>query len=883
MGDVYRALDTNLGREVAIKVLPEAFAHDPERLARFEREAKTLASLNHPNIAAIYGLERAGGLTALVMELVEGPTLADRIARSPIPVDEALPIAKQIAEALEAAHEQGIIHRDLKPANIKLRPDGTVKVLDFGLAKALEPSSVAVGATQSPTITSPVMMTGVGMLLGTAAYMSPEQTRGKAIDKRSDIWAFGCVLYEMLTGRRAIEGDDVADIFAGVIKGQVAWELLPTTTPPAIRRLLRRCLVKEVRDRLSAAADVRLELNDAILNEVVGEATAAGASSKRNVLALIGSAGATAFLCAIIGIVIFFRAIPPAPPGAVVRFSLGVPASAFAPTIAPDGAQLVYVADGQLFLRSLSEPQARPLAGTKLGASQPVFSPDGRWVAFYAAQDRTFKKVAVAGGAPVTIAEGGSASPLEISWDGGRIAYSLLQTGILAVSTDGGEPEIIVPVKPPEVAAHPQLLEDGATLLFTHATEGGVGRWDSAEVIIQSLDAPDRRVVFRGGSAARYLTSGHIAYAVGSTLFAVPFDLDNRRVSGGPVLVLENLLRGPNNTGIAYYAASANGSLVSLPTGVGQGNLAIRERLLAIADRDGRVARLPLPPAAYYHPRVSPDGRQLLVGTDDGTEAIVWIYDLARGGVLRRLTFEGRNTSPIWTPDARRVTFNSDREGDLGMFWQPSDGSGPAERLSKPEPGIEHRPESWSPDGRTLAFLVTGGGGGGLGQGDIWTLSIEGDRTPQPLVEVPFNQRFVAFAPDGRWFAYVSTEVGGRMQAFVQPFPPTGAKYQITTDGGRTPLWSSNGREIFYDQDGTDRIFTLELITAPTFTIGKPRMLPIERAMLGGPGRNFDTTPDGKQFVIVLPASDSVGDPARGQLDITLNWFEELKRLVPVN
>ena len=417
-------------------------------------------------------------------------------------------------------------------------------------------------------------------------------------------------------------------------------------------------------------------------------------------------------------------------------------------------------------------------------------------------------------------------------------------------------------------------------MLFTMATEPGANRWQSAQVVIQTLATGARQVVLRGGGAAQYMPTGHIAYAVGETLLAVPFDLENRRPAGGPVPVVEGVLRGLNNNGRAAFAFSASGSFAYIPANSSPG--AFSERTLALVDRNGNATPLALPPAPYYHPRFSPDGSRLLIGTDDGMEAIVWIYELKGGGAARRLTFGGRNTSPIWTPDGRRVTFHSDREGDLGMFWQPADGSGPAERLTKPEPGIDHRPEAWSPDGRTLAFLVATGGGAGLGAGDIWTLSVDGERTAKPLVEGPIvNQRFTAFSPDGRWFAYVSTEVGGRMETFVQPFPPTGAKYQVPTDAGRTPVWSPSGREILFDS--ANRIAAIEVETAPTFKFGKPVLLPVQRPILGGPGRNFDVSSDGKQFIVVLPGATSTGDPNRGQINVTLNWFEELRQRVPVN
>ena len=539
MGEVYRARDAKLNRDVALKVLPELFARDPDRLARFKREAQVLASLNHPNIAAIYGLEETNGVQALVLELVEGPTLADRIAHGPIPVDEALPIARQIAEALEAAHEQGIIHRDLKPANIKLRPDGTVKVLDFGLAKALEPGAAAGGdVTASPTITSPAM-TQMGVILGTAAYMSPEQAKGRQADKRSDVWAFGAVLYEMLSGQRAFKGDDIADMIAAVLRQDVDWTALPASTPAPVRRLIARCLDRDVRQRLRDIGEARIVLDDPFAPASGGPAApvlAPHAPLWRRAIPLV--------LCAIVAGALAGTAawyLKPSAPRTVSRFRFTLPQGLSftglarrAIAISPDGTQMVYVANGRLYLRSMSEPDAKAIQGTEgyQAVANPVFSPDGRSVAFHATADQTLKKIAVTGGAAVTICAANI--PFGMSWGSGDIVFSAGSQSIMRVSSDGGTPEVIVGLKAGEVAENPQMLPGGQHVLFTLATGTALNRWDTADIVVQSVASAERKTLIAGGSDAHYLPTGHLVYAVRGSVFAVPFDVQRLEV-GSPV------------------------------------------------------------------------------------------------------------------------------------------------------------------------------------------------------------------------------------------------------------------------------------------------------------------------------------------------------------
>ncbi len=900
MGQVYRATDTTLGRQVAIKILPDAFAADPERLARFEREAKTLASLNHPHIAAIYGFEKSGGTHALVMELVEGEDLSQRIARGAISIDEALPMAKQIAEALEAAHEQGIIHRDLKPANIKARDDGTVKVLDFGLAKAMDPTAgSSPGISMSPTLTTP-MMTGMGMILGTAPYMSPEQAKGRVVDKRTDVWAFGCVFFEMLTGRRAFEGEDVTDTIAAVVRGEPDWGLLPADVPEQIRLLLTRCLTKDRRARIADISLARFLMTETLSAVAVAAEPATPVAPPKPLWRRAAPVLAVAIVTALVASFAAWNLKPSsAAPGGPTRFPMILPDDLqFIRTggkllaISPDGTRVVYQGNRQLFLRSMADMDARPIPGTSsLDPVHPFFSPDGQWVGFLSLADATVKKIAVSGGAPVTLYKFGviaSGDFIAPRWDGDEILFAQQNKGIMRLSANGGEPQVLVPIDAPATAYGPQLLPGGKSVLFSLATDQGADRWDTAQIVVQSLTSSERKVVFRGGGAAQYVPTGHLVYALGTTLLAIPFDLGKLEVRGGPVPILEGVRRGTATTGAASFALSTTGSLVYVPGS----SLASSPQTLALADRTGKVQPLGLPPQPYYHPRISPDGTQMVFGTDDGKESIVWVADLKVGASVRRLTFGGKNMYPIWSRDGRFITFQSDREGDRGLFRQPADGSGTAERLTKADNGAEHRPEDWSPDGKTLLVLVS------KGNGDLWTLTLDGDRTLKPLVQLPSNERYAAFSPDGRFFTYASTEIGSRFEIFVQPFPTTGAKYQISTDGGRDPLWSPDGKQLLYNAvfnssltgntgstaASAGKLGVVDVRTQPAFSFGRPTPIPIERAILGGNGRYYDMTPDGKQFLVVMPpgAQGEAARPPAERINVVLNWLEELKQRVPM-
>jgi Tol biopolymer transport system component len=887
MGEVYRARDATLKRDVALKILPELFARDPDRLARFKREAQVLASLNHPNIAAIYGFEESNSSTgsgqvrvqALVLELVEGPTLADLIAGAGVgpralPIEDALPIARQIAEALEAAHEQGIIHRDLKPANVKLRPDGTVKVLDFGLAKVLEPVVVTTGdATSSPTITSPAM-TAMGIILGTAAYMSPEQAKGRQADKRSDVWAFGAVLYEMLSGQRAFKGDDVSDTLAAVLRQDIDSTALPVSTPTSVRRLIARCLERDVRQRLRDIGEARIILeNPSATREAAGVAALGPPRPLwRRAIPLVLSAIMAGGLA---GTAAWY--LKPSPPLVVTRLQFTLPeGQSFTGLarrvvdISPDGARMVYVANGRLYLRSMSERDATAIQGTEgyLAVTAPVFSPDGRSVAFHATSDQTLKMIALTGGAAVTICA--ADMPFGMSWGPDGIVFAE-GNGIKRVSSNGGTPVVLVSLEDGEVAESPQMLPGGQYVLFTLATGTAPNRWDTAHIVAQSVATGERKTILPSASDARYVPTGHLVYAVTGSVLAVPFDVEHLELTGSPVPVVAGVRRALAISGAAHFSFSGNGTLVYIAgTSLSSGLMEI-----ALTDRKGQIESLRLPPGAYLAPRVAPDGARIAFGTDDGKEAIIYTYDLSGASGMQRLTYGGNNRFPIWASN-NRVAFQSDREGDLAIFWQPAVG-GAAERLTKPEPGTSHVPESWSPKGDRFLFNVTQGS-----DVSLWTYSMQ-DRKATPYGEVHSpNPTGAVFSPDGRWVAYSRTE-RNRPMIYVQPFPASGVQHQLPSAASELatqPLWSLDLKELFFNP-GPGRFAWVSVTTQPTFTFGNPETVP--RPFHTGPPslrRAFDITPGGK-FVGLIEAGQTVsGTPTAPHIQVVLNWFEELKALV---
>jgi serine/threonine-protein kinase len=893
MGEVYRARDKKLGRSVALKVLPDSVATDPDRIARFEREAKALAALNHPHIAALFGMEESGPSTSsgqaavrfLVMELVEGETLADRIARGSLAIEDALKIALQIAEAVEAAHEAGIVHRDLKPANVKITPGEMVKVLDFGLARAMDTAPTSGHLTNSPTLS--MHATQAGVILGTAAYMSPEQAKGLQADARSDVFAFGVVFYEMLTGRQPFQGETAPDVLASVLVREADLAKLPPDLSPRIPELIKRCLEKSPKKRWQAVGDLRAEL------EAVAAAPRASAIPSRVAIEqplwrrAIAVVVPLAIGGALTGSAMWYFQAPAAPP-MVMRFPFMLPeGQQFTNTgrqlvaISPDGAQMVYVANQRLYLRSMADLEARPIPGTEItqGVLNPVFSPDGRSIAFWSAADQTLKRIAVTGGAAVTICP--AATPFGMSWGTDGILVGQGSAGILRVAASGGKPELLVGVKNGEVAHGPQMLPGGQSVLFTVATGTGADQWDKAQIVVHSLRSGERKTLIEGGSDPRYLPTGQVVYALAGTLFAVPFDLRRLEVTGGPVPIVEGVRRASGAaTGIAQFAFSTTGSLVYIP---GPVSASSGRRDLAMLDRKGDVEPLKLPQGPYEVPRISPDGKRVAFGSDDGKEAIVYIYELSGTSSMRRLTFGGRNRFPIWSADGQRVAFQSDREGDLGIFWQLADGTGAAERLTKPDQGAAHVPESWSPIGDRFLFSATKDS-----NATLWTLSLQ-DRKAAPFgavqasSSVPINS---IFSPDGQWVTYASDAgagVAGQRHVYVQPFPSTGAKYQISRDaGGHHPLWSPDGKELIYNENPT-RAVVLSVTPQPTFTFGNPVPLPRGSIQWGAPGaiRPYDMTRDGRIVGTIDSGQTQAGTPTTPQIQIVLNWFEDLKARVP--
>jgi len=866
MGVVYQATDTTLDREVAIKVLPESMASDAERITPFDLEAKMLASLNHPNIAQIHGLEKADGTTALVMELVEGPTLADRIEQGAIPADEALGIAMQIAEALEAAHGQGIVHRDLKPANIKVRPDGTVKVLDFGIAKALEPDNLTT-APPSPMLTTPA--TQVGVILGTAAYMSPEQARGKAVDERADIWAFGCVLYEMLTGQPAFGGEDVTVTLARVVDRDTDLDSLPAAISPAVRHTIMLCLQKDPKERVADIRDVRLALRGVFENVPLPGAQASAVSQPtwRRVLPI----AATVIIAVVITALGVWVGLQPEP-RAVNRFDYDVPdeqplrtSNRRVMALSPDGRRFVYNSPEGLFLRTMGDLEARLIPGTESGALSQTFSPDGLSLVYQELSQGELRRIAINGGAPVIIAD--IEQPYGLSWEADGTILIGQAAGIYRVSANGGTPELVISTPEGDFPYGPLLLPDGDSVLFSVT---GTPGWDDAQIVVQSISTGERTLLLEGGSDARYLPTGHLVYAFEDGLFAVAFDPDNLTVSGGSVPLVQGVRRASVGlTGVANYDVSQDGTLTYVTGGVGA-----VERTLVWVDRAGREAPLGVPPRTYVNPRISPDGTTVALDVRD-QDFDIWTWGLARE-TLTRLTFDpGEDEFPVWSPDGLRITFSSTRESGSaftsGLFWRAADGSGSVERLAESSGQIF--PTSFLPDATGVVAFGTGMGA----NDDIALIRLEGEDRMTPLLETDFEESYPQVSPDGRWLVYVSDESGSE-EIYVRPFPDIDAgRWQVSTGGGTQPLWARNGRELFY-RNGEAMIAVL-VETDPSFAAGNTEVVFEGDYVLTQGGPNYDVSPDGDRFLMIRPVEDASATP---QIIVVQNWFEELKRLAPV-
>jgi Tol biopolymer transport system component len=875
MGEVYRARDTRLKRDVAIKVLPDGFSQDSDRLARFQREAELLATLNHPNIAAVYGLEKTNDLTGIVLELVEGETLADLIARGPL--GEALPIARQICDALEAAHEKGVIHRDLKPANIKVTPTGQVKVLDFGLAKMLEPDASPTSLTMSPTLS--VRATYAGVILGTAAYMSPEQARGKPVDRRTDVWAFGCVLFEMLTGRQAFDpGETVSDAVAAVLTREPGWNTLPARTPPAIRRLLRRCLQKDPQQRIPHIGVARIEIEEARAESATSSDVPVRQARPRLGERVLWAVGALLLLAIglvaniagrkdVIPTVVRFEIQPPS--GEVFPGAQGVPRFA----VSPDGQHIAFVSDlpakrDALWIRSLNALDAKLIRGTELlpdvgragGLQQPFWSPDSRNIAFFDERGGKLRKVDIHGGAVETVWElpgnqyGGS-------WNasGIMLVATLATRGIQRISDKGGAPEQVTTVDTPHrEISHlwPQFLPDGRHFLYHVQTAGPA----PSAIYVGSLDAPDRKRLIDSDYMGQFAPPNQLLYMRGTSLVAQTVDLSTFELTGEPSLLAESIM-GTRN-GRAGISASDTGVLVYVP---GPGDT--QSYQIAWRDRSNTPPELFGPAVGALGLRLSPDGKKVAF-TDvvaDGRAAI-WVYDVDRK-VRSALTTDhpSRDSSPIWSPDGAQLVFRSRGEnGTDGLYQKPATGAIAEKLLIQFEPGAQVMPLDWSSDSESIVFRKTVGG-----RSALWVLSHPADPKPVTYLSNPsFSYIDAALSPNGRWAAYASNE-SGTYQVHVQPFPdPSGDKRQISSTGGTNPRWRRDGRELYYvDLDG--RIIAVSVTTAGDFNVGKST--PLFATPLGL--SSFDVTADGEHFVLLGPPS-ATSTP----LTVTLNWTAGLKK-----
>ena len=875
MGEVYRASDTRLNRPVALKVLPERFALDPDRAARFTREAQLLATLNHPNIGAIYGLEESNGAQALVLELVEGPTLADRLALGPIPVNEALSIARQIAEAVEAAHEKGIIHRDLKPANIKIGRDGVVKVLDFGLAKVWEGAPQS-DLSASPRLTGTAVGVGVGTILGTPTYMSPEQARGQSLDRRTDIWSFGCVLYEMLTGRPPFDGETISDTLAAVLEREPDWAALPAAAPASVRMLIRRCLEKDRRQRIADISTAQFILDDFADVAPVPEQIGSGMVAPRPLLwhrmAILSAAWLVGVAMA--GSAAWFVMRSTAPPSVSRTFitqpgaepSLGVISYSLA--ITPDGTRVVYVgADNTtLFVRAFDQLAPTPLSG--LGEPYNAFvSPDGQRIGFFEGVS-ALKTVAITGGPAETLGRPGGTA-LGASWGAdGKIIFATNHpaTGLLRIAETGGEPAVLT--RPNHAGgerdhAWPVILPGGQAVLFTITR---TPRELDPQVAVLDLRTRTHRVLIQRGSHARYVSSGHLVYAAGNKLHAVAFDLSRLDVVGTPVTVQPEV---PTDAG---WTVTVDGTLVYVSGGV----LDV-PRSLVWVDRQGRETSIPAPPRDYAFPRISPDGTRLALYIAD-QDIDIWLWDLNRSdATLRRLTFDpGVEVYPVWRPpDGRQLFFSSSRADAVNLYAQAVDGSGDDVRLI-PSSNIQHA-TSVSPDGTRLVFTETAR----TTAEDVMQLLLDGTRTVTPLVQTPFRERNGEVSPDGRWLAYEANN-SGRFNVYVRPFQDLsgGAVWQVSTEGGRRPLWSRNRQdlELFY-LNATGAVMRVGVLPGPTFTATAATKLFEGRygARANQSGRTYDISRDGNRFLMIKPVG---GADQTASLVVVQNWLEELKQRV---
>ena len=860
MGEVYKARDTRLNRIVAIKVLPEQFANRAELRQRFEREARTIASLNHAHICTLYDVGQQDGTDYLVMEYLEGETLAERLKKGALPLEQVLKYAIEIADALDKAHRKGITHRDLKPGNIMLTKSGA-KLLDFGLAKFQREGSSATPVSEQATEEEAI--TGEGVLVGTLRYMVPEQIEGKAVDARTDIFAFGVVVYEMATGKRAFDGKSQASVMAKILEAEPApMTTLQPMTPPALDRLVKRCLAKDPDERWQSARDICEQLR--WISDAGSQAgVAAPVLGRKNRLRAALWAGAAGALCIMVGLAVWF--LKPTAPKDVTRFVMSLPPDQVldvggpirpAIAISPDGKRMVYVgiqSDNarQLYIRTMDGLQARPISGTE-GARCPFFSPDGQWVGFSAGG--MLKKVPLSGGPAVSLAgDVGSAGASGASWGSqGIIAFSPERTGpILEISDGGGSPQPLTHLAETE-ADHgsPQLLPRGSGLLFVYSA--ALTPTAPSTLAAQSLPAGERRdlVQVQGVTIPSYASTGHLVYGQGTNLMAVPFDPQRLALAGASVPVVEGVLP-------MQFSFSSTGTLVYIPGST-------RRSKLVWMDRKGTEQTVPAPPHNYVMPRVSPDGKRIAAGIEEEDNQ-VWVYDLGRD-TLTRLTFEGTsNVDPVWTPDGKKIVFKGIQNR---LFWQPADGSAPAEELTKSELLTNNIPSSFSQDGQVLAFV---GNDPGF---TLYTLPLK-EGKPQLFLRTPTRQTAPRFSPDGRYIAYTADE-SGRAEIYVRPYPGPGGKWQVSTEGGGEPVWNPNGRELFY-RNG-NKMMAVNVTTQGAFSAGRPKVL-FEGSYVPTPRSlpDYDVAPDGQHFLMLKSGEQS---QAAAQINVVLNWFEELKQKV---
>jgi Tol biopolymer transport system component len=861
LGEVYRARDSRLNREVAIKVLPEAFARDAERLSRFQREAKMLASLNHPNIASIYGLEDQGNVHALVMELVEGPTLADRIRQAAIPAEEALPIAKQIAEGVEYAHERGIIHRDLKPANIKLAADDAVKILDFGLAKALDADSSQRDMSSSPTITH--MATQAGIILGTAAYMSPEQAKGKMVDRRTDIWAFGCVLYEMLAGKAAFAGESITETLSAVIREEPNWSLLPADTPPAIARLLARCMKKDAKQRLQSMGDARIAIEEVLSGaQDISQSPTASApvvahrrSRERIAWALAAIAGATLLIAAALAFV-FARSYLNQPKPGIARFLVSLPENVFIYQVSPspDGRFLAFVGvtkEGvrQLWLRPIDAVAAQPMAGTD-GAGIFFWSPDSRYLAYD--DDTGLNKVAVSGGAPQRLCALARIGTGSWSTDGVILFGTFAAGPLMKVSAEGGEPSPVTTLDRSLAETRhvaPSFLPDGRHFLYLSLRNTtGPQAW----ICVGSLDSNQTKCLENSNSAARYAPPGYLLYERGNTLVAQGFDLRGLVTTGDPVPIADSVGSfSVSDSGVLSYTAAATAD----------------EYLLQWFDRSGKILGTVGQPGLYSAPAISPDGNRLAVGVLDPhvNTRDLWLFDLKRN-TSSRLTFDPTDESnPAWSHDGSQIVFTSTQTGNRDIYEKAASGLGNSQVVfaSKDQ---QRSVDDWSPDDRYVVYDTTS-------PGSLWVLPLFGDRKPFLFVQGATEAREARFSPNGRYIAYSSNE-SGSYEVYVQSFPDHGGKWQVSSGGGQHPEWRHDGKELYFISSG--KLVAVDVSTdGAQFQSGVPKPLfAVDFRPDRGSGNGvYVVSADGQRFLAVTNVEQQTVEPAT----VVMNWASDLK------